>query len=251
MRWWIVVLSLVCSAPAAAQISPPGLGEAETAEWFALGLRQDLDARRASMTYVGVGAVAEHQAQPNEPAILVLNEEISDQLAEHWSYSYALSYRRQNEYFLHDSAVAKQQELRMYGRLNGVLRAGRLKLTTTFRPELRTFYTVHFARAEEPLQLRLRVREQATVALDAHAVHRLIGSAEVLSSVAKGPSGWSELGYRESRFCVYYSLDREQWPVVINVGYMNDLIGSAGAVTDVHYLALDLTWENPFGTPHG
>ncbi|HEX5660296.1 MAG TPA: hypothetical protein VFX59_24040 [Polyangiales bacterium] len=248
MRWIVLGLSMWC-ATASAQISPPGLGEAETATWVAAGVRQQLDARRASMTYAGAGAVNEHLELPNEPAILVVNEELYDKFAEHWVYSLALSYRRQNEYSLHE-AVERRQEVRFYGRLSNVLQAGRLKLSSTFRPELRTFYTTSFAPDDEPLQLRFRVREQLAVRLDTNGVHHVIGSAEVLSSIAKARR-WGELAYRESRFCLYYSLDREQWPVVLNVGYMNDLIGRGSAVADVHYLAFDVTWENPFGKPHG
>lgn len=41
------------------QISPPGLGKAHTADWFALGIRQDLDTLDIkgwqSLSYVGMG----------------------------------------------------------------------------------------------------------------------------------------------------------------------------------------------------
>jgi hypothetical protein len=247
MRCLLLAAVLLVSSSVRAQISPPGLGEAETATWMAAGVRQQLDAadRRESMTYVGLGAVSEHLGVPNEPAILVVNEEISDKFAERWTYSFALSYRRQNEY-APTEPVERRQELRFYGRFSNVLKTGRLKLTSTFRPELRTFYTTSFAPAAEPLQLRFRVREQLAVQLDANAVHRLIGSAEVLSSIAT----LGDCAYRESRFYLCYSLDRERWPVVLNVGYMNDLIGRGSAIADVHYLAFDVTWVNPFGKTH-
>jgi hypothetical protein len=252
MRWSMLVVTLLWSVPVAAQISPPGLGDAKTAAWIAAGVRQDLDAveRRESMTYVGVGAVREGFGVPDQPAIVVVNEEIYDRFHEHWTYSYALSYRRQKQYSLQDDSVERRQELRFYGRFSNVLQAGALRLITTFRPELRTFYTPGFARAEEPLEFRFRVRSQFAMRLDTAGVHRLIGSAEVLSSIAKA-SHWGDLGYRESRFCVYYSLDRASWPVTLNVGYMNDLLGRGDKLADVHYVALDVIWENPFGKPRG
>ena len=40
-----------------AQLSPPGLGKAKTASWFAFGLKQTLDSakKKESMTYIGIG----------------------------------------------------------------------------------------------------------------------------------------------------------------------------------------------------
>lgn len=248
MRCWIFVCSLLCAAPAWAQISPPGLGEAETASWVAAGLRQDLDARGRfqSLSYVGVGAISDHDLDPlRRPAIMVLNEEVYDRFAKVFQYSLALSYRRQYLYRTHEREL--QQELRFYGRFSHVLRRRRFKLTSTLRPELRSFYTPAFAPRDEPLQLRFRLREQLSYSLDRSERQRLIGSAEVLSSIAKTGAGWSRFDYRESRFCLYYSLAPSGSLVVVDVGYMNDLLGQGEALTDVHYLALDVTWQNPFG----
>jgi hypothetical protein len=245
MRWIWLVLCGVCSS-ASAQISPPGLGAAQTAGWLALGARQDLDARdrRESMTYVGLGAVSDIEgADPlRRPAIVVVNQELYDQFAPQWTYSLALSYRRQNEY--EEGHVAlRQRELRVYGRFSHVCKRGRFKLTDTLRPEARNF----FGGAEETFQFRLRARAQLAVAVDRAGQHRVLGSAEALGALNRTPAQWSAFRYTESRFCLYYSLDRE--PVAFNVGYMNNLLGRGAQLIDVHYLAFDITWKNPFGKP--
>ncbi len=252
MRCWIILLLLSVVAPAAAQLSPPGLDEAVTASWQAAGIRQDLDpkGRRQSMTYVGLGLVSEHASAPDQFAIFVLNQEFHDAFSKHFTYSYAISLRRQNSYSLHDPrAVHRDEEVRFYSRFSNVLHAGRLKLTSTVRPELRTFYTTSLGLAESPPQLRFRFREQAAVKVDKRGAHRVVGSAELLTSVAKEGGNWDDFGYRESRFCLYWSLDRDTWPVVLDVGYMNNLLGRGEQLADVHYLALDVIWKNPFGKP--
>jgi hypothetical protein len=248
--FFALTLWLALTSHASAQISPPGLGDTNTAAWFAVGARQDLDAdqRRQSMTYVGVGSVS-HQGNDADPlrtpAIVVLNEEVSDRFARHWQYSLAVSYRRRH------GTEGVEQELRSYTRFAHIAEQGRFKVTHTVRPELRTFLNTRFQPLDEALELRLRFRSQLSVALDRAREQHLIGSAELLAATtrARGLRRWTELGYRESRFCLYYALARERWPCTLHVGYMNDLIGRGSELRDVHYLALDISWNNPFGKP--
>jgi hypothetical protein len=242
---------------AAAQISPPGLGEATTALWTALGLRQELDRARRweSMTYLGVGRISRPDGYDplQRQAIGVLNQEFYHRPREHLLYSFALSYRRQAEYAssppYERASPAATNELRLYGRVSHVQKVGPFKLVNTFRPELRTFFPSSPAPEEEFLQLRFRARSQLTWALDREAVHRLVASGEALASIRKThrPEAWSDFGYRESRFCFYYSLHPQALPFSIDLGYMNDLLGSRQPLRDVHYAAFDLVWENPFG----
>src|SRR5690349_10024101 len=83
---------------ARAQITPPGMGEAESAAWSAVGLKQSLDEehRRAYLGYVGVGAThAGHEQHPYaHPSILVVTHELSDHVRPHSLASLGLSYRR-------------------------------------------------------------------------------------------------------------------------------------------------------------
>ena len=257
-----LVASLLGVPAAYAQLSPPGLGPTKTASWTALGVRQALDAvgRRESVTYAGMGTISQPDGYNPfaDPAIFVLNEEVYDRFHENWSYSVALSYRRQYQYedeapfALADPAI--QHELRLYGRISGAFEIARLKLVNTLRPEIRSFFA-DGGPASEALQFRFRLRSQATVRLDPEDTHRLVMSAEVLTTVAKERAEgqttrtWSSLDYSESRFCLYYSWNGEE-PFSFDVGYMNDLMGRGASLADAHYLAFDFVWKNPFGAPH-
>jgi len=249
-----LLVSLDATA-AAAQITPPGLGEVGTAAWTALGVKQTLDGarRREYVGYLGVGSTSRPDGHSpyGRPAILVLNQELYDHFHPRWLYALALSYRRQNELALHDGVAHEVhlQELRLYGRYALVLARRRVHGQLTFRPELRGFVGGDFSPVEQPFQLRLRLKAQAGVALDRAGAHRLIGSAEALASVARdrtAASRFTELAYRESRFALFYAI-RARERVVVDVGYMNDLLGCGAQRIDVHYLALDVVWLNPFG----
>ncbi len=244
-----------------AQISPPGLGRANAADWFALGIRQALDTIAGqgwqSMTYIGLG----RKSNPDnfepflKPAILVLNQEFYHQFHDNWQYSLALSYRRQDEYadqppYEHDNPKLKQ-EFRHYGRLSYTFKTSRIKLTPTFRQEFRKFYAPDFENVSEDFQFRSRFRLKLSVNLDRNKTHRLIAGSEQLFSISKetAPGTWTDFNYRESRFLLYYSYSAKTLPVIFSVGYMNNLVGQKSRY-DVHYLAVDIVIENPFRLQH-
>jgi len=253
-----IILLIVCLLPklAYAQISPPGLGAARTADWLALGIRQDLDSLHhwQSMTYVGMG----RKSSPTtynpfaKASIIVLNQEFYYKFHRHWQSSVALSYRHQNEYAAsypyEPESPAFEQEFRLYGRLSYVLEGPRLKFVPTFRQEFRKFYTPTFTTEAETFQLRSRLRLQLTVNLDAAKVHRLILSSEQLFSASElsAPNHWTGLVYHESRFVGYYSFSPKSLPLIFDLGYMGDRLGGT-APSYVHYAALDIIWKNPFG----
>jgi hypothetical protein len=253
---FLLVGAWAWSSHAAAQLSPPGLGDGHTAFWTAFGVRQDLGSqdRWESMTYTGFGSVS----HPNnydlfeKPAIFVLNQEIYDHFRKDLAYSFALSVRRQWLYkddppFEEDDPAARV-EFRMYGRLLHTLRFGDVQLENGLRPEIRTFYPRN--EGEEVLQFRLRFRTKAQWSIDSQHVHRLIGSAEVFGSMAKARGdSFDTFEYRESRFCAYYSFSPPKLDWAFDVGYMNNLLGSSRPLVDVHYLAIDVIWRNPFGKP--
>jgi hypothetical protein len=250
-----VVACALWASGAAAQITPPGLGNANTAAWSAIGVRQSLDgaARREYLGYAGVGAISTRSNNDpyDQPAIFVFNHELYDQFREQWMYSLALSYRRQDMYEGQDWEQKRFQELRIYARYAWVLTRGRIKLLNTLRPELRGFLAPDFSPLEQPLQFRFRFKSQLACRLDGRGKQRLVAGAEVLASISLDRSevpGWSEFAYRESRFSIFYSF-RAHKRLVIDVGYMNNLIGSAAPLVDVHYFAVDLIWNNLFGTP--
>ncbi|MNK08380.1 hypothetical protein D3C87_263150 [compost metagenome] len=253
MRTFLFTLyfSFIFSVAAIAQLSSPGLGKTNTAFWSAVGVKQKLDDKNSSTTYFGMGRISGTGSNPfSMPSIYVINQEFYHKLNPNWTYTAALSYRRQHEYdegFDKEESAAINQEFRVYGRLQYAANLGDSKWTTTLRQEVRKFYTDDFAQVSDGLQLRTRLKTQLFVPLDNDSENSLIGSAEALFALANdSDAGWSNLAYKESRFCLYYSYAPDNLPVTFDVGYMNDLIGHGHNITDVSYLAMDIIIENPF-----
>ena len=240
-----------------AQITPPGLGEANTALWTAFGVRQSLDSNstKQSMSYIGIGRVSTPSSYNllQQQAILVLNEEFYFRLHKRWQYTLALSYRRQNQYddfapYEPDTPSIKQ-EFRMYARGIYALQLSKVKLAFTLRQEFRKFFAPDFENLEENYQFRTRIRTQLSFSLDKHKKHRIILSSEQLFSISRTTlpqQGWTNFGYRESRFTIFYTYKPPKSSLLYSIGYMNNLLGNA---IDVDYLSFDIIWENPFGVP--
>lgn len=251
-RFLTFFLSLIFTTAAFAQLSPPGLGESETAFWSAVGVSQKLDGKNTSKTYFGTGYISGNEsANPfNAPSIIVLNQEFYHKLNSKWQYSYALSYRRQHEYdedFDVPEDKGIKQEFRVYGRIGYTAHFGNVKWAATLRQEVRKFYTDDFAQVPEGFQLRTRLKTQLTLPLDTVGHHSVIGSAEVLFAMANDShEGWNKPDYKETRFCLYYSYSPKDYPVTFDIGYMNDLIGHGKHVSDVNYIAMDIVIKDPF-----
>jgi len=240
-----------------AQIGVPGLGKANVASWFALGISQKLDTIEGkgwqSMSYIGLGRISnpDNYAIFQKQAMLVVNQEFYHQFHHNWQYSFGLSYRLRDEYlddypYTHDSPRQKQ-EFRTYARLSYTYKKGPIKLVPTLGHDFRKFCAPNFSRVSEDFQFRSRVRLQLTINLDAQKIHRLIFSSEHFFSISKKnyPNRWTDFNYRESRFSVHYSISPKSIPVIFNVGYMNNLMGNKNPYS-VHYLAADIIIENPF-----
>jgi len=235
------------------QISPPGEGKARTAGWFAFGIRQEIEKSWQSMSYIGVG----RKSNPDnydpfyKPAIFVLNQEFYHQSRKTWQYSFALSYRRQDEYsenspYEHDKLRSKQ-EFRLYSRLSYILKTSYIKFVPTLRQEFRKFYSPDFKNADENFQFRSRFRLQIVASLNKAKTQAVTLSSEQLFSVSKEntPGTWTDFNYRESRFSLYYSYSPKTLPFIFSIGYMNNLIGRKNPY-NVHYIAFDIVIENPF-----
>ncbi|RWX01489.1 DUF2490 domain-containing protein [Flavobacterium cerinum] len=252
MRTLLLTLCFIFSLPALAQLSPPGLGKTNTAFWSAVGVKQKLDKKNSSTTYFGMGRISGAQGSNpfSMPSIVVVNQEFYHKLNANWTYSAALSYRRQHEYdesFDKEKSVVVNQEFRLYGRLQYATNIGNSKWTTTLRQEVRKFYTADFDQVLDGLQLRTRLKTQLLVPLDNDSENSLVGSAEALFAMTNdSDEGWGSPEYKESRFCLYYSYSPDSLPVTFDVGYMNDLIGYGHHISDVSYLAVDIIIENPF-----
>lgn len=250
----LLFLLLASTLNCNAQLSPPGLGTTQTAFWGALGVKQKLDIKNTSMTYLGIGRISDPEGDSDpfkKQSIIVLNEEIYHKLNTHWQYSYALSYRRQNQYESNApyelESPSIKQEFRGYGRISYTTGIGVVKWKSTYRQEIREFYTPDFEIPEDDFQLRSRFKTQATLPLDNDSENSLLGSAEALFSISNDNArGWGDYEYKESRFCLYYSYAPHSIPVTFDVGYMNDLIGHGHHIKDASYLAFDVVLENIF-----
>lgn len=236
-----------------AQFTPPGMGSVHTADWLAIGMKQSLNEQKSisSASFFGVGRTS----NPNNynpfqrNVIYVINEEISHRFQQHWQYSGALSYRWQHEYQSaapYETATPKaRQEIRVYGRYSYLTGSGKLNFAVTYRPELRLFYNPNFGPAETSMQFRSRFSGKMTWNLNASKSQKLILNTELLFSTSKEEQHWSQWGYNETRISLYYSITLPNNRVILDIGYMNDLL-EMPVTRDVHYLAFDLTFKNPF-----
>ncbi|CAH0255168.1 hypothetical protein SRABI04_03335 [Chryseobacterium sp. Bi04] len=241
-----------------AQISPPGLGDANTALWTAFGVKRQLDSlgKKQALSYIAIGRKSspDNNNLLSKQAILVVNHEVYHSFAPHQQYSYALSYRRQPQY--ESSAPYEkentEQEFRIYGRYAYTFDLGKKwKLKNTVRQEFRKFFAADFSKVEEDFQLRTRIKSQLTYNLSPKNNQKLAVSAEALFSIShlnEPDPQWTSFGYREMRIAAYYMFNIPNTPFTVDVGYMNDLIRDSRSIHHggVHYLAADLIWNIPY-----
>ncbi|KOS07708.1 hypothetical protein AM493_17900 [Flavobacterium akiainvivens] len=233
------------------QISPPGLGDTNTAVWTALGVKEQLDSLNAITVYAGMGRISGPGSDNplDKPSIGVLNAEVYHTLSTHFKYSYAMSYRRQSQYTdaypYHLEHPAIKQEFRAYGRLAYSFKGNNGgKYSLTLRQEVREFFAPDFNAQSYELQLRTRVKAGVWMPLGNDG-NGLTGTAEALFSIADEHGSWGNYEYKESRFCLYYTYV----PVprmVVDVGYMNDLMGYGHHIADANYLAVDVVLVDVF-----
>ncbi len=241
-----------------AQISPPGLGDANTAFWSAFGVKRQLDSlgKKQALSYIAIGRKSspDNNALFSRQAIFVLNHEVYHSFAPHQQYSYAISYRRQPQYES-EAPYDKEnteQEFRIYGRYAYTFDLGeKLKLKNTVRQEFRKFFDADFHKVEEDFQLRTRIKSQLTYNLSPKNNQKLAISAEALFSIShlnEPAPEWGNFGYREMRIAAYYMFTIPNSPFTVDIGYMDDLIRGSRSIHHggVHYLAADLIWNIPY-----
>lgn len=248
----IILLGILLNSKCLAQISPPGLGKANTASWFAIGLKQNLNKKDniTSTTYFGLGRISnpDNYNLFYKQALYVINEEIAHKFKKNWKYSLALSYRWQNKYQTtppYGLDVPKaQQELRFYSRFSYLNSFRKLEYSFSYRPEIRFFFNPDFTTATKNTQFRSRLRGKVAFNLNSLHTHKIITTTELLFSTTH-KNRWSKFEYQEVRFCLYYSVSFPKQKIELNIGYMNDLTGKS-FLTDVNYLAFDIIIKNPF-----
>ncbi|MET3038170.1 DUF2490 domain-containing protein [Chryseobacterium sp. NRRL B-14859] len=241
-----------------AQISPPGLGDANTAFWSAFGVKRQLDSlgKKQALSYIAIGRKSspDNDNPFSKQAIFVLNHEVYHSFAPHQQYSYAVSYRRQPQY--ESSAPydkeSTEQEFRLYGRYAYTFDLGKKwKLKNTVRQEFRKFFDAGFHQVEEDFQFRTRIKSQLTYNLSPVHNQKLALSAEALFSIShlnEPDSQWTAFDYREMRIAAYYMFNIPNSPFTVDIGYMDDLIRDSESIHKggVHYLAADLIWNIPY-----
>ncbi|WP_318848965.1 DUF2490 domain-containing protein [Chryseobacterium sp. JV558] len=241
-----------------AQISPPGLGDANNAFWSAFGVKRQLDSlgKKQALSYVAIGRKSspDNHNLFSKQAIIVLNHEVYHSFAPHQQYSYALSYRRQPQY---ESTAPydrenTEQEFRVYGRYAYTFDFGKKwKLKNMVRQEFRKFFDADFHQVEEDFQFRTRIKSQLTYNLSPKNNQKLALSAEALFSIShlnEPDPQWGSFGYREMRIAAYYMFTIPNSPFTVDIGYMDDLIRDSRSIHHggVHYLAADLIWNIPY-----
>lgn len=235
-----------------AQISPPGLGKANTAAWFAVGIKQRLNRKETleSVSFAGLGSISNpNNSNPfQKQSIYVINEEITHNFKPHWKYSVAASYRWQNKYqssppYELDSPKARQ-EIRFYSRFTYLKTFKKIMYSLTYRPEIRFFYNPDFKLAEETTEFRSRLKGKIAFNINALKTQKISTSAEVLLATSKTEQ-WSAFKYKESRFSLYYSVTIPKQKITFNMGYMNNVLGKNFSKC-VHYIAFDVVFKNPF-----
>lgn len=240
-----------------AQINPPALGKTNTSAWFAVAVQQDLDTIKnkgwKSVSYIGAGRISNPDSYNpiKNPGIFIVNQEFKNQFRKNWEYSLALSYRHQDEYksnppYEHDQPNFKQ-EFRIYGRLSYSFGNSFVILTPTVRQEFRKFFNPDFTNYPENLQLRTRFRIKFDFPLSDNGRNHLLLFSEQLFSTSQdlNSKNWSQFKYTDSRFALYYSMSPGNSDFTINVGYMNNLVGTKSPYSG-SYIAMDFTWKNPF-----
>ncbi|MFD1553286.1 hypothetical protein DNU06_06380 [Putridiphycobacter roseus] len=250
----LLFFTLLCQPVCWSQISPPGLGKVNAAEWMAVGLKQKIGTKwhLNAATYFGMGrsSLPDNYNPFKRPVLFVLNQEFSHSFKNKWTYSVAVSARIQERYnstFPYELAnPAVKKERRFYSRFTYAKALNKLKYAFTFRPEMRFFNYALVNVNLESAQLRFRFNAKAYYYLNTLKTHKLISSAEMLFASSKRINeDWGQLGYKECRFCLYYSIYIPKQKMEINFGYMNEIIDLSN-VTDVNYLAFDVTIIDPF-----
>lgn len=254
----LIIFLLILTGSLHAQISPPGLGEANTALWAAFGVKQQLDSlgKKHALSYIGMGRKSslDNYNPASKQAIIVLNHEVSHSFTTNQQYSYAVSYRRQPKYESSSpyEKETTEQEVRIYGRYAYTFNLSeRWKLKNTVRQEFRKFFDADFRKAEENFQLRTRIKSQLTYNLSKKNKQKLALSAEGLfaaSYLNNAEQPWTSFGYKELRVGVFYMFSLPHSPFTVDIGYVNNLIRGSRSVKKggVHYIAADLIWNLPF-----
>lgn len=242
-----------------AQVSPPGLDGTRLVSWGAVGFSQTLNQRLTLSMYAGGARMSDpdNWSLLHKSGIAVYNHELQYKFSPTWQVSLANSLRLQSLY-TDDSPFEKEDpsyrfELRHYARLYYKQQYGKLAMNYSFRPEFRTFYSPQWHLASRPVELRFRLKGQASLPLNEHKTNLIIGANELLSAIdeynAVLPSeprhSWSSYHFTEDRLSLYFRHVFKEPDLILDLGLMEQF--KSGDMTNpVSYLSVDVIFQNPF-----
>ena len=255
MRCLAVGLLILLSRPVNAQISPPGLDDTNLAFWTAIGASQELSKKWSVTAYVGEARQSspDNYRMMSKQAIFVVNQEAQYSFSKLWAASVCASFRVQSRYEhtapYEAAEPSMKDEARAYSRVYYRPKAGTTQLSFSLRPEYRTF---HYNREDwKPIdkEVRIRLKGQASIALDANKSNQLIIADEVLSAtdhvVGNQQTLWTHMSYTENRLSTYHRHVFKHPSVIADLGVMQQFKIHGQYIAHV---AVDFIFVNPFGS---
>lgn len=251
----ITLISLMVQS-SFSQVIPPGMGKTNLINWVAGSIKTDIDTVKNwnSNSYIGIGT-SSHPDNYNpfqKMKMLVVNQAFQHKFGRNWSVSVEAMYARENRYDSNApfevSSDPIKHEFRLYGRLSYTWKIGkRVELTPTYRQEFQKYFAHDFKNANETFRHRSRFRIKLGINVSTDRRHKIILFSEQLfsSSFLLSTQKWTSFQYKDSRFALYYSVKPKHTPITLNIGYMNNLIGTKKPWF-THFVALDVVWKIPY-----
>ena len=252
MRFLFLSILLIPFCNLQGQITPPGMGETNTASWVAVGTLHHLDKSEkiSLLNYLGLGSISEMSSMNpfHRVAIYVVSNELKYKFNKNWNAAIGTNYHWQNIAVKSDAyssdGLTGKQEIRIFTKLSYVYNKQAIKCTVTVRPEYRSFYNPDFSSYTEVNQFRLRLKGASSIPLNAQKTQKLIVGVEFLGASSKHLN-WEAFQFKDCRMSIYYSLTFPESNIKLDIGYMNDL-SSKGNIKDASYLGLNLLFLDLF-----
>ena len=251
-HWLPFCVFLFLLSTAFAQISPPGLDDTNTSFWSAIGINEKFSDRWMVSVY---GGASRHGNPDNysliqKPGMLVLSEETMFQINPKWAIALGISYRKQNRYEEESpyspADLEVRNEERFYFRFYLREKLGKLKLTFSFRPELRFYFGDHghtWSPVDE--EVRFRLKGQAAVPLNEANTNQFIVANEIFTATDYEKSNitdrWTSYAFTEDRIATYFRHSFKRL-VSADIGVMQQIKADGDYIVHV---AFDLILKLP------
>lgn len=250
----LAYLFLILTQVAQAQIAPPGLGSNTRANvWMAVGLKQNLDSvgKWSSSTYLGFATQSsvDNVNVFERMGIFIVNESIQYRFGRGWNTSGTISYRRQQEYTETTPYQPKSNPFRQEMRYAiGVSKNWDTKWELDLKQEFRKFYDPGFRDWKEPTIWRTRLKVQRRFTLKNIPDWSVNTAVEMLISAGylTKEQHWESYAYKETRVTCFLNYQPSGSHVSYHIGYMIDLLHENRLEKPVHYVSLNILFNNLF-----